>query len=196
MDDRRNLLVDLHRLPNGALVVAAGGHEAARSTTGDAGGSALIVASFSFHSLDSSGRSEFVADLAYDCVDSLRRHVDVLQQSLRQRCGGFGFVVTDDGRAGLHECFRLIDVLGAGDDPHQWRNFACGLDDTQADVGVRHRDDEVSCGIEPGGAQNVRSRGIAEKRLLSALLEFKDNVDICLEDDGLISNSASKRVTV
>jgi hypothetical protein len=29
MDDRRNLLVDLHRLPNGALVVAAGGHEAA-----------------------------------------------------------------------------------------------------------------------------------------------------------------------
>jgi hypothetical protein len=24
MDDRRNLLVDLHRLPNGAVVVAAG----------------------------------------------------------------------------------------------------------------------------------------------------------------------------
>ena len=51
MDDCRNLLVDLHRLANGALVVAAGGHEAARSTTGDAGGSALIVAGFSFHSL-------------------------------------------------------------------------------------------------------------------------------------------------
>ena len=51
MDDCQNLLVDLHRLPNRALVVAAGGHEAARSTTGDAGGSALIVADFSFHSL-------------------------------------------------------------------------------------------------------------------------------------------------
>ena len=51
MDDRRNLLVELHRLNNGALVVAAGGHEAARSTNGDVGGSALIVEDFSFHSL-------------------------------------------------------------------------------------------------------------------------------------------------
>jgi hypothetical protein len=31
MDDRRNLLADLDRLPNGALVVAAGGHEAAEA---------------------------------------------------------------------------------------------------------------------------------------------------------------------
>ena len=79
----------------------------------------------------------------------------------------------------------LIDVLGAGDDPHEWRNLARGLDDTQADVGVRHRDDEVSRGIEPGRAQDVWSRGVAKERLLSALLEFKDNVDICFEDDGI-----------
>ena len=51
MDDRRNLLVDLHPLPDRAWVVVAGGDEAARSTNGDVGGSALIVADFSFHSL-------------------------------------------------------------------------------------------------------------------------------------------------
>jgi hypothetical protein len=33
------------------LVVAAGGHEAMRSATEDAGGGALIVADFSFHPL-------------------------------------------------------------------------------------------------------------------------------------------------
>ena len=80
MDDRLYLLVDLHRLPNGALVVAAGEHEAAekhnRKRRWQRTDSSRLQLSFVRLRRD---WSEFVADLAYDCVDSLCGHVDILQ---------------------------------------------------------------------------------------------------------------------
>ena len=106
-----------------------------------------------------------------------------MQQSLSEGGGGFGFVVADNRRPGLQKGIRLVDILGAGDDPNQGRDFACGLNDAQANVGVRHRNNQIRRGFESGGMKNVRTRSIAEKCLLAPLLKLHDYVDIGLDDD-------------
>src|SRR3712207_7120526 len=55
----------------------------------------------------------FRSDVIDERVDSIRRHIDLLQQRLGERGRGFGFVVADDRCARLDEGVRLADVIGA-----------------------------------------------------------------------------------